>query len=156
MATKKSTSRGRAATTKPKSAPTRKPRSNQQDASPVTTNWAEQPGVRLLAALIAGLVVGMVASSGLRSVAAGHSQPASWQYGRLSVSPSGATWSAPHREHSAAELKDLYRQLTGTQPQSEVTPTEITSLIGARGWELVSVTYGDKRSADNYWFRRPS
>ncbi len=156
MSNKKSTSRRRAAATKSAAAP-KKSRGNQDRTRfSFSANWAEQPGVRVLAALIAGVVLGMVASSGHRTVVAGQPEASSWQYGRLSVGPSSATWSAPHRKHSAAGLEDLYRQLTGTKASAHVTPAEITSLIGSRGWELVSVSYGDKRNGDNYWFRRPS
>ena len=154
MSNKKSTFRRRAAATKSAAAP-KKSRGNQ-DRPLFSASWAEQPSVRILAALIAGVVLGMVASSGLRTVVAGQPEASSWQYGQLSVAPSGATWSAPHRKHSAAGLKDLYRQLSGTQASAQVTPAEITSLIGSRGWELVSVSYGDKRDGENYWFRRPS
>ncbi len=154
MSNKKSASRRRAAATKPAAAP-KKPRGNQ-DRTLFSSNWAKQPRVRVLAALIAGLVVGMVASSGLRTVVAGQPEAPSWRYGQLSVAPSGATWSVPHREHSAAGLEDLYRQLTGTQAPAHVTPAEIINLIGTRGWELVGVSRGDKRKADNYWFRRAS
>ncbi len=154
MSNKKSASRQRAAATKPAAAP-KKPRRNQ-DRTLFSADWAKQPRVRVLAALIAGLVVGMVASSGLRTVVAGQPEAPSWQYGQLSVAPSGATWSVPHREHSAAGLEDLYRQLTGTQAPAHVTPAEIINLIGTRGWELVGVSRGDKRKADHYWFRRAS
>ncbi len=156
MSNRKSTSRRRAAATKSAAAP-KKARGNQdRTLFRFSANWAEQPGVRVLAALIAGLVVGMVASSGLRTVVAGHPEAPSWQYGQLSVAPSGATWSAPHRQHSAAGLEDLYRQLTGTKAPEHVTPVEIISLIGTRGWELVGVSRSDKRKADHYWFRRAS
>ncbi len=156
MSNKKSPFRRRAAATKPAAAP-KKPRGNQDRTRfSFTANWAEQPGVRVLAALIAGLVVGMVASSGLRTVVASQPEASSYQYGQLSVAPSSATWSAPHRAHSAAGLEDLYRQLTGRKAPSHVTPAGIISLIGSRGWELVSVSPSDKRKADNYWFRRAS
>ncbi len=154
MSNKKSASRRRAAATKPAAAP-KIPRGNQ-DRTLFSANWAKQPRVRVLAALIAGLVVGMAASSGLRAVVAGQPEAPSWQYGQLSVAPSSATWSVPHREHSAAGLEDLYRQLTGTQAPAHVTPAEIINLIGTRGWELVGVSRGDKRKADHYWFRRAS
>ncbi len=154
MSNKKSASRQRAAATKPAAAP-KKPRRNQ-DRTLFSADWAKQPRVRVLAALIAGLVGGMVASSGLRTVVASQPEAPSWQYGQLSVAPSGATWSVPHREHSAAGLEDLYRQLTGSKAPAHVTPAEIISLIGTRGWELVSVSHGDKRKADHYWFRRAS
>ena len=154
MSYKKSPSRLRAAATKPAATP-RKPRGNR-DRTLFGANWAKQPRVRVLAALIAGLVVGMVASSGLRTVGAGQPEAKSWQYGQLSVAPSGATWSMPHREYSAAGLEDLYRQLTGSQAPSHVTHSEIITLIGTRGWELVGVSRGEKRKADHYWFRRAS
>lgn len=153
MSNRTSTSRRRGSATKSATAP--KKRRGNHTLFRFSANWAEQPGVRVLAALIAGLVVGMVASSGLRTVVAGQPEAPSWQYGQLSVAPSGATWSVPHREHSAAGLEDLYRQLTGTQAPAHVTPAEIISLIGTRGWELVGVSRGERR-ADNYWFRRAS
>ncbi len=154
MSNKKSASRRRAAATKPAAA-AKKPRGNK-DRTLFSANWAKQPRVRVLAALIGGLVVGVVASSGLRTVVAGEPEAPSWKYGQLSVATSGATWSLPHREYSAAGLDDLYRQLTGTQAPAHVTPAEIINLIGTRGWELVGVSRGDKRKADHYWFRRAS
>ncbi len=154
MSNEKSASRRREEATKPAVAP-KKPRGNQ-DRTLFSANWAKQPRVRVLAALIAGLVVGMVASSGLRTVVADQPEAPSWQYGQLSVAPSGATWSMPHREYSAAGLEDLYRQLTGSQAPAHVTHTEIISLIGTRGWEMVGVSRGNKRKADHYWFRRAS
>jgi hypothetical protein len=151
----KSTSRGRAATTK--STAGRKSQSRGGDTPfSFAGNWGERSGVRVLAALIVGVVVGMLASSGLQKVVADQPEAPSWQYGRLHVAPSGATWSAPHREHSAAGLEDLYRKLGGTQRHASVTPAEMVSLIGDRSWELISVSYGDRRNGDNYWFRRPS
>ena len=152
MSNRTSTSRRRGSATKSATAP--KKRRGNHTLFRFSANWAEQPGVRVLAALIAGLVVGMVASSGLRTVVASQPEAPSWQYGQLSLAPSGATWSAPHREHSAAGLEDLYRQLTGAKAPAHVTPAELISLIGTRGWELVSVSRGDKRKADLYWFRR--
>ncbi len=154
MSNRKSTSHRRASATKSATAP-KKPRGNRDHTLfSFSANWAEQPGVRVLAALIAGLVVGMVASSGLRTVVASQPEAPSWQYGQLSLAPSGATWSAQHREHSAAGLEDLYRQLTGTKAPAHVRPADLISLIGTRGWDLVSVSRGDKRKADLYWFRR--
>ena len=153
MSNKESASHRRAPA-KPAAAP-KMPRGNQYRTL-FSANWPKQPGVRVLAALIAGLVVGVVASSGLRTVVAGQPEAPSWKYGQLSVANSGATWSLPHREYSAAGLDDLYRQLTGTQAPAHVTPAEIINLIGTRGWELVGVSRGDKRKADHYWFRRAS
>lgn len=152
MSNKKSTSRSRAAATKPAAVP--KKLRGKQDRTLFSANWAKQPRVRVLAALIAAMAVGMVASSGLRTVGAGQPEAPSWQYGQLSITPSGATWSVPHRERSAAGLEDLYRQLTGTQAPAHVSPAEIISMIGTRGWELVGVSHGDKRKVDHYWFRR--
>ncbi len=119
--------------------------------------WAEQPAVRVLGALIVGLVVGMVASSGLRKVVADQPEARSWQYGRLSVALASVSWRAPDRQYSGAGLRDLYRHLAETEAPANVTPAEIINLLGGHGWELVSVSYGNTpRSADNYWFRRPS
>ncbi len=153
MSNKESAS-NRRAPAKPAAAP-KMPRGNKYRTL-FSANWPKQPGVRVLAALIAGLVVGVVASSGLRTVVAGEPEALSWKYGQLSVATSGATWSLPHREYSAAGLDDLYRQLTGTQAPAHVTPAKIINLIGTRGWELVGVSRGDKRKADHYWFRRAS
>lgn len=117
--------------------------------------WAGQPAVRVLGALIVGLVVGMVASSGLRKVVADHPEARSWQYGRLSVAVASVNWRAPDRQYSGAGLKGLYGHLAETEAPANVTPAEIINLIGGHGWELVSVSYGNTpRSADNYWFRR--
>lgn len=117
--------------------------------------WAGQPAVRVLGALIVGLVVGMVASSGLRKVVADHPEARSWQYGRLTVALASVSWWAPDRQYSGAGLKDLYGHLAETEAPANVTPAEIINLIGGHGWELVSVSYGNTpRSADNYWFRR--
>ena len=116
---------------------------------------AEQPAVRVLGALIVGLVVGMVASSGLQRVVADQPEAPSWQYGRMSVAVASVSWSAPDRQYSGAGLEDLYWHLAETEAPANVTPAEIIDLIGDQRWELVSVSYGNTpRSADNYWFKR--
>ena len=113
------------------------------------------PPVRVLGALIAGLVVGIFISSGLQKVIAEPEQARRWEYSRFTFALAGVSWTTPDRDYAAEERDGLYRYLANTDPQGDITSVDIANLIGSRGWELVSVSYSaDPRGDDNYWFKR--
>ncbi len=119
-------------------------------------SWAAlTPPVRIVGALIAGLVVGIFMSSGLQKVIAQTEQAPEWEYGRLTFALAGVSWSTPDRHYGAEERDELYRYIANSDPQRDITSVDIANLIGSRGWELVSVSYSeDMRGDDNYWFKR--
>ncbi len=120
-------------------------------------SWAAlTPPVRVVGALIAGLVVGTFMSLGLQKVIAEPPEQARrWEYSRFAFALAGVSWSTPDRHYAAEETDDLYRYIANSDPQGDITSVDIANLIGSRGWELVSVNYSeDPRGDDNYWFKR--
>lgn len=123
---------------------------------PIGAAWAAPTSVRVAAVLVAGIVLGVLLSSGLQNIVA--QQPAGaqrWEYGRFGFAMAGVVWSTPDHHFVAEDPADLHRYIAKTEPQGNVSPVEIVNLIGSRGWELVSVTYSrDPRDYDDYWFKR--
>ncbi len=113
--------------------------------------------VRVVGALIVGLVLGLFLSSGLRTVIAESRETAHrWEYARFTFAQADVTWSTPDHHYVAEGLDDLYRYIADREPQGPVTSVGIANLIGSRGWELESVSYStDPRGRDSYWFKRP-
>ena len=113
--------------------------------------------VRVVGALIVGLVFGLFLSSGLRTVIAESRETAHrWEYARFTFAQADVTWSTPDHHYVAEGLDDLYRYIADREPQGHITSVGIANLIGSRGWELESVSYStDPRGRDSYWFKRP-
>lgn len=113
--------------------------------------------VRVIGALIVGVVFGLFLSSGLGTVIAESRETAHrWEYARFTFGRADVTWSTPDDHYVAEEPDDLYRYIADREPQGHITSIGIVNLIGSRGWELESVSYStDPRGGDNYWFKRP-
>ena len=119
-------------------------------------SWITRGRADVIGMLAVGFVFGVVSSLGLKAVVAGQDAGSgAWQYGRLGVGLTGASWSTTDRHHAADDLGELAGKITNSSPGGEMSPLELVNLIGGRGWELVSVSYAtDPRDNDRYWFRR--
>ena len=109
-------------------------------------------GVTLLGALVLGWVF---LAHGAEPAGAGKAPAATWEYAYLlnSRTPLRSGFHSPSESHSADNAYALYQKLGGRKNQSAFTLADLTSHLGAQGWELVSVdTQG--AVAATYWFKR--
>ena len=79
-----------------------------------------------------------------------------WEYAQFMVAPKVMLflWHAPDRSVNKGDAYELYTAMGGKKPANKYSNTEFLNLVGADGWELLTIQEG--ATDTTFWFKRVS
>jgi len=77
-----------------------------------------------------------------------------WEYGVLLRPGSAGGWRAAGENLSATKAYTLYREMGGSEPELQFDNSDLLSLLGQQGWELVAVVAEER--GQSFYMKRPA